>query len=108
MPELIARLPVLMQYGALDVGALKEILLDAEQGPLRVWQQYYADLELTLDVSAEVGEIVAQYAFALKLGARGLSQILFPILADSTTIAKLTGATHVILRADQFLAHPSM
>lgn len=74
MPELIARLPVLMQYRALDVPALREILMDAAQGPLRVWQQYYDDLGLELELSPEVGEVVAQYAFALRLGARGLAK----------------------------------
>lgn len=108
MPELIARLPVLMQYRALDVPALRDILVDADQGPLRGWQQYYDDLGLTLEVAPEVAEVIAQYAFALRLGARGLSQILFPILAESTTLARITGARIVALRSEQFLAHPSM
>lgn len=108
MPELIARLPVLMQYRDLDVEALRQILADAESGPLRVWQQYFEQIGLRLTVGDDVAQVIAEYAFALKLGARGLSQILFPILAKATSLARATGLASVQLRVDQFLAHPTM
>ena len=108
MPELIARLPVLIQYGELDVDALAEILADPKAGPLKVWQDYMPMEGLELKISPEVVRIVAEYAHALKLGARGLTQILFPILAQVTSLAQQTGVSIVELRSDQFLAHPNM
>jgi ATP-dependent protease Clp ATPase subunit len=108
MPELIARLPVLMRYGPLGVDALRQILSDVEQGPLRVWTDYYPEIGLELELDEAVAQTIAEYAFALKLGARGLSQILFPILAQLTSLARATGGTRVKLRIEQFLAHPTM
>jgi ATP-dependent Clp protease ATP-binding subunit ClpX len=108
MPELVARLPVLIQYSALGVAALCDILADAGSGPLRVWKDYMADEGLDLRISDEVMMVIAEYAHALKLGARGLTQVLFPILADMTALARRTGASVVALRTEQFLAHPNM
>lgn len=108
MPELIARLPVLMQYRDLHIAALQEILYDVDSGPLRVWLQYFEEMGIDLTLTDDVVRVISEYAFALKLGARGLSQILFPILANATSLARATGAQTIDLRADLFLAHPSM
>lgn len=108
MPELIARLPVLMQYQELTVDALLEILANDDAGPLAVWQDYFAEMGIRLHLDQDVGRVISEYAFALRLGARGLSQILFPILAQATSIARSTNASDIVLRSDQFLAHPTM
>jgi ATP-dependent Clp protease ATP-binding subunit ClpX len=108
MPELIARLPVIVQYQDLDVVALRRILEDMEEGPLRVWHDYFESIGLSMRLADDVLQVVAEFAHALKLGARGLSQILFPILAQATSMASSSGSTSIELRSDQFLAHPNM
>jgi ATP-dependent protease Clp ATPase subunit len=108
MPELVARLPVLIEYSELSIEALREILADVEGGPLRVWRDYVPAEGLELQISDDAMTVIAEYAYALRLGARGLTQVVFPLLAQLTAVAKATGADVVQLRSEQLLAHPTM
>lgn len=83
MPELIARLPAVIQYENLPESALLEILRHPESSPLLVWQKHFAQLGKRLCFTEKFLNAVARRATTLGMGARGLQQIVFPALARS-------------------------
>src|SRR5271163_4939369 len=80
-PELLARLPIVVQYDALRVADLTEILRDSHASPLTMWRDYLEGLGLRLTMTDEATDVIARRALQLQLGARGLQQIVFPIVA---------------------------
>lgn len=83
IPELVARLPVLIQYGALEEKDLREILDDPKLSPAQVWVEHFKRMEPEKEVIIEddAKDLVAKRAASLSMGARGLQQVLFPYLA---------------------------
>jgi len=81
MPELIARLPAIIQYDTLPESALLEILQHPKTSPLLVWTQHFERIGKELRFSAGFLDAVARRAAALQMGARALQQIVFPALA---------------------------
>ncbi|MEJ2816043.1 MULTISPECIES: AAA family ATPase [unclassified Caulobacter] len=81
MPELVARLPAIIQYESLPEDALLQILRHGRTSPLLVWRQHFRRIGKTLKFSDGFMRAVAKRAAALSMGARGLQQIVFPALA---------------------------
>jgi ATP-dependent Clp protease ATP-binding subunit ClpX len=82
MPELVARLPVLIDFTSLGDADLLRILEIAEISPLQVWVDHFKALGTTLELSPSARQYVAKTAASLHMGARGLHQVLFPSLAS--------------------------
>jgi ATP-dependent Clp protease ATP-binding subunit ClpX len=80
-PELIARLPIVVQYDALTVEDLVAILADDAVSPLTMWREFLDGVGGGLHVTHEAAVAIATRAHDLRLGARGLQQVSFPILA---------------------------
>ena len=80
-PELIARLPIVVQYDALTTSDLVAILDDAEVSPLTMWREFLDGVGGRLTLTHEAALAIAERAHELRLGARGLHQITFPILS---------------------------
>lgn len=81
IPELIARLPVFIHFDALEVQDLIDILNNEIVDPSIVYRRYLNDLNVDLKLTDEFKTYIAEQASMLNMGARGLHQILFPILA---------------------------
>lgn len=84
MPELVARLPVLIEYQALQERDLLEILDNETVSPAQVWTNHFRHLGKSLTLTSEAKTYVARSAMLLGMGARGLHQVLFPPLARLT------------------------
>lgn len=82
MPELVARLPVIVEYGPLSKDDLERILAIPEISPIQVWIEHFKRLGKVLNVTPDAKTYAAEKATVLKMGARGLHQVLFPVLAD--------------------------
>ncbi|MBF6621205.1 MAG: AAA family ATPase [Patulibacter sp.] len=82
LPELIARLPVLVRYRRLTVDDLAAIVGHERVSPLTVWRNYLASYDVELDISKETVNEIAKEAYELNLGARGLQQVAFRVLAN--------------------------
>jgi ATP-dependent protease Clp ATPase subunit len=108
LPELVARLPVMVKFQELPADALAEILRDPENGPLSIWHEYLVDAGMTLMLTDKGVNAAVDYARALKLGARGLAQVLFPVLATRTFEAIESGADSVVIDDSEFLAYPEL
>jgi ATP-dependent Clp protease ATP-binding subunit ClpX len=81
MPELVARLPAIIQYEPLSEYSLLRILEHKETSPLIVWRTHFSGLGKELRFSEGFLKAVAKRAATLQMGARGLQQIVFPALA---------------------------
>ncbi|WP_157877961.1 AAA family ATPase [Streptomyces torulosus] len=80
--ELTARLPVIIRFNPLDVGALWQILEQDDVSPLVFYREYFRRHGYLLDIEPAVLSAIATAACRSKLGARGLHQELFPVLHD--------------------------
>lgn len=81
IPELIARLPVLIEYGPLTEGQLLEILETETVNPSHIWSTHLLAIGIDLDINAGARKFLSSRATELGLGARGLYAVLFPIMA---------------------------
>jgi len=81
IPELIARLPVVVTYGKLTSKDLVAILKNETTTPLAVWRNYARSLGTRLVVEDVALKEMAERALELDLGARGLEQVVFRSLA---------------------------
>lgn len=102
MPELVARLPVIVQYKELDAAALLAILRNERISPLQVWTQHFARLGKQVVYSDDfLNEVVSQ-ALTVELGARGLQQVIFPLLIDVVYRSENSEAGVVNVTAEVF------
>jgi ATP-dependent Clp protease ATP-binding subunit ClpX len=80
--ELVARFPIIIELASLTREQLGEILNNDEISPFTIWRSHFESLGKRLVLSEDAREFVLDVADALKLGARGLHQVLFPGMAD--------------------------
>jgi ATP-dependent Clp protease ATP-binding subunit ClpX len=81
LPEIVARLPLLIQFQPLAQSDLVSILANERIDPTRVFKEHFQDMGKSLELTDEALELVAGQALILNIGALGLQQVLFPILA---------------------------
>jgi ATP-dependent Clp protease ATP-binding subunit ClpX len=81
MPEMVARLPAIIQYELLAEDALLRILQHEQTSPLLVWKAHFEQLGKQLVFSDGFMQAVARRAAAVQMGARALQQIVFPALS---------------------------
>jgi ATP-dependent Clp protease ATP-binding subunit ClpX len=82
IPELIARLPVLVQFQSLGVKELRAILDNPVVTPCQVWRTHFAAIGKDLLFEPEALDVVARSAVDLDMGARGLAQVIFSAMAS--------------------------
>jgi len=82
IPELVARFPIVIEYHQLEPADLLEILNNPEVSPAHVWISHFAHMEKELIITDEARIAIAKQAAELRMGARGLQQVLFPVLAQ--------------------------
>lgn len=81
LDELVARLPIIIDYDELDRDSLRQILFHPHESPLVAWNNYLAYWNASAKLEESATQFVCQYAKDSRLGARGLGQILFPAMA---------------------------
>jgi ATP-dependent Clp protease ATP-binding subunit ClpX len=106
LPELVARLPILVRVEALTSVDLVAILDHEQVSPLALWRDYVSaahDADLVIDDTAK--RVVAERAAALGMGARGLQQVLFPVLSERLAgMRPGEGGRTMTIRAAEFMA----
>jgi len=80
MQELIARFPVKIEFGELTAADLEDILTNRAVDPTLFYTRYIKSLGTDVEVTKEARALIAQQALRFGVGARGLHQILFPML----------------------------
>jgi len=105
IPELIARMPVLIQYRPLEKQDFVEIL-KGEFSPIRLWQRYCAAFDMDFaDPEPAVLQLIAEQAVRLNMGARGLQQLLFQRLPAEIFEFERSGQKTYHLTAERW-RHP--
>jgi ATP-dependent Clp protease ATP-binding subunit ClpX len=82
LPELVARLQTLVRFDALSTEELEAIMTNRRVSPAEVWRNHFRTLGKTLAIEGRASRAIAEHAEMLGMGARGLQQVLFPLLAD--------------------------
>ena len=81
MKELIARIPVIIEFSPLTEEDLTRILQTPSIDPSQFYVQYLRSLGTELKIKEDAQRWIAARAAELDVGARGLHQVLFPILS---------------------------
>ncbi|MEQ3553886.1 AAA family ATPase [Pseudonocardia nematodicida] len=81
LPELIARLPVLVAFDSLSSRDLVGVLDNPRVDPTQLWSSYFRSIGKDLLIETEAKILIAEQAEKLNMGARGLQQVIFPMLA---------------------------
>ena len=83
IPEIVGRLPVVMNLDQLDRKALKRILTEPKNAILRQYEQLFELDGIKLEIEPKVLDIIVDTAISEKLGARGLRAICERIMNDA-------------------------
>jgi ATP-dependent Clp protease ATP-binding subunit ClpX len=102
IPELVARLPILIEYDELSAAHLLGILRHPVVSPLVVWERYVSVFGSHLDIDDESLRIIAQQAARLRMGARGLQQVLFPVIVRKASELGTLSRGTLCLRSGDF------
>jgi ATP-dependent Clp protease ATP-binding subunit ClpX len=81
LPELIARLPILIPFECLSADHLLGILNNPIVNPTNVWTEHFIRMGKALVIEDGAKQLIAEHAEGLNMGARGLQQVMFPMLA---------------------------
>ncbi len=82
LPELLGRLPVVVQLDALDEDQLVEVLRGPPDSLVREYQALLAADEVRLELSDEALREIVRFAVARRVGARGLRGIVEEVCHD--------------------------
>ncbi len=83
IPELIGRLPVLTYLNPLDIQALRRILLEPKNSLIRQYEKLFELEGISLEITDEAIDYIAEKALEFNLGARGLRSICEAIMTDA-------------------------
>ncbi|MBO4595211.1 MAG: ATP-dependent Clp protease ATP-binding subunit ClpX [Bacteroidales bacterium] len=83
IPEIVGRLPVVMNLDQLDRKALKRILTEPKNAILRQYEKLFELDGIKLEIEPKVLDIIVDTAISEKLGARGLRAICERIMNDA-------------------------
>jgi ATP-dependent Clp protease ATP-binding subunit ClpX len=82
LPELLGRLPVIVQLDSLDEDQLVEVLSGPPDSLLREYQALLAADDIKLELSNEALREIVRFAAARRVGARGLRGIVEEVCHD--------------------------
>ncbi|MBQ9310776.1 MAG: ATP-dependent Clp protease ATP-binding subunit ClpX [Bacteroidales bacterium] len=83
IPEIIGRLPVIMNLDNLDRKALKRILTEPRNAILRQYEKLFELDGIKLEIEPKVLDLIVDTAVRNKLGARGLRSICERLMNDA-------------------------
>lgn len=83
IPELMGRLPVVTTLQELDETALVQILTEPQNALVKQFQKLFEMEDVSLEVTPEALQLIAEKAIKRRTGARGLRSILESCLLDT-------------------------
>lgn len=83
IPELIGRMPVLTYLNPLDKETLIRIITEPKNALIKQYQKLFRLEGISLEITEDALDFIAEKALDYKLGARGLRSIMEAILAES-------------------------
>ncbi len=83
IPELVGRLPVIVNLDPLDANTLEKILTLPRNALVRQYKQLFALEGIDLEITPDAVRYIAEKAIEYRLGARGLRSLCEAILTDA-------------------------
>lgn len=83
IPEIIGRLPILMNLEPLDRDALRRILIEPNNAIIKQYVKLFEIDGVKLEIPDETLDFIVDKAIEFKLGARGLRSIVETIMVDA-------------------------
>lgn len=102
LPELVGRFQVMAAFAKLSPEELAEVLRATPRSPLPSLEGYARSCGVALKFTDLAITAVAKHAGALGLGARGLQQLLFPLVVERIDSALCSGAPDVTITEADF------
>ena len=103
LPELVARLPILIDFVKLTDADLLKILEHEKNSPYLVWKEHFQLSGKKLLFAHDVNGFLIERAKLLEMGARGLHQALFPGMAELAFGIESTLNSDVTICADELI-----
>ena len=82
IPELIGRLPVLTSLEPLNQDILLKILIEPKNSIIKQYEKLFKMDNCSLSIDPKVYDLIVEYAYNFKLGARGLRSICEKLFLD--------------------------
>ena len=86
IPEFIGRLPVLASLIPLDKDILLKILIEPKNSIIKQYEKLFSIDDIKLSIDPKVYDIIVEYAYNFKLGARGLRSICEKLFLEALYI----------------------
>ena len=83
IPELIGRLPVVTSLEPLNKDILLRILVEPKNSLIKQYEKLFLMDKIKLSMDSKVYDLIVEYAYELKLGARGLRSICEKLFLDA-------------------------
>ncbi|MGY1502925.1 AAA family ATPase [Streptomyces sp. QTS52] len=103
LTELVARFQILIRYEDLTEDHFRQILENREISPIGIWDNHFSGMRKKLTVTPEAMSAVAKLASHLNLGARGVQQILFSLLAPAAYEFEVSSEDEFVLTDDRVM-----
>ncbi|KAH0288505.1 ClpX, ATPase regulatory subunit [Aureobasidium namibiae CBS 147.97] len=100
IPELVGRIPISCALSALDVDALVKVLTEPRNSLLKQYEQLFRLSSIELRITTAALHAIAQTAFTMGTGARGLRTVLERLLGESMFEAPGSDIKHIAVTED--------
>ena len=100
IPEIIGRLPILMNLEPLDRDALRRILTEPNNAIIKQYVKLFEIDGVKLEIPDETLDFIVDKAIEFKLGARGLRSIVETIMVDAMYETPGTKKKSIIITPD--------
>ncbi|KAI5207730.1 ClpX, ATPase regulatory subunit [Aureobasidium subglaciale] len=100
IPELVGRIPISCALSALDVNALVKVLTEPRNSLLKQYEQLFQLSSIELRITSAALHAIAETAYSMGTGARGLRTVLERLLGDSMFEAPGSDIKHIAITED--------
>ncbi|KAG9532033.1 ClpX, ATPase regulatory subunit, partial [Aureobasidium melanogenum] len=100
IPELVGRIPISCALSALDVDALVKVLTEPRNSLLKQYEQLFRLSSIELRITTAALHAIAETAFTMGTGARGLRTVLERLLGESMFEAPGSDIKHIAITED--------
>ncbi|CAD0112755.1 unnamed protein product [Aureobasidium uvarum] len=100
IPELVGRIPISCALSALDVDALVKVLTEPRNSLLKQYEQLFRLSSIELRITTAALHAIAETAFTMGTGARGLRTVLERLLGESMFEAPGSDIKHIAVTED--------
>jgi ATP-dependent Clp protease ATP-binding subunit ClpX len=105
IPELVGRIPISCALSALDVDALVKVLTEPRNSLLKQYEQLFRLSSIELRITTAALHAIAETAFTMGTGARGLRTVLERLLGESMFEAPGSDIKHIAVTEDVAKRH---